>query len=369
MQEHPELKVRIIVDGMTFLPGMGLGTNLERLKACGAEIVVHPFFSTMTTQHRKLFVVDGERAFVGGTNLKSNYFASREYQALYKRAVEEGGDAVDRFLEVKERSTDPHAHDCGIEITGPSVAHLQAGFIQNWLQYGRGFEEALDDDDVVKRYFPPAPAASPRPGGATKLTHSVPWGVSQTRAAFADFIRSAKQKLDLEITYIVVPEFVQLLLEAADRGVHVRLVTNSLSSTDFAPAVHELRRIGRRLFDHERIALFETEGYTHVKLAVADERFVLVTTANPERLSWERSFDETLVMDDRDLARSCLTRVLEHDMRDDRSTRLQRGPQTGGWFAFAKQMFWSAVSDLILPVYRHDDERPLPPELQPSANR
>jgi phosphatidylserine/phosphatidylglycerophosphate/cardiolipin synthase-like enzyme len=397
--QNPDLAIRVIADGQ-FHPLAGTplsfldksGKNLRRMRDAGIEVVLNPTLSTLKLEHRKLFVVDGKKALVSGSNLSTEYFATERWRELYDAAVEEGGEAVERFLEeqhgpaykeyferVKADPTllerepypptqniaphmrEPWAHDYGVEIEGPAVQHLQASFLQSWLYQGEKLDPDQCDDDVRARYFPPATTTK---GARTKVTHSVPRGQSEMRAAFQDFIASARRTLDFELAYVVVPEFVEMLQKAADRGVKIRLITNSMASTDWASTYVVFRQIADELLKHKNVTAHETSGYTHVKLGVADERYVLASTGNPERISWEQAFDETLVVDDRALARDVLSRVIEADAVPTRSlpVDVSTWPHRG-FIGRVMDGAIGALQGIFVPLRNHAGERSLPPIL------
>ena len=66
------------------------------------------------------------------------------------------------------------------------------------------------------------------------------------------------------------------------------------------------------------VELYETKQYTHRKQVVVDDRFVYVSTGNPEFNSWERGFDINAIMDSPSLA-EVVTQSIETGVEPERA--------------------------------------------------
>jgi len=168
--------------------------------------------------HEKVLIVDGRYAIIGGRNWGDDY-----------------------FLPDRWRDTD-------IYLEGPVVAETQRLFLQNWTQFGDweamagcpqadnyGFycpsaaDASLVDDPA---YFPD----SGNPGSALgrvvyndPRSQDSPHGYISTVA----LVRAARSSIKITNSYFVPPRRLRRHLEdAARRGVHVVVVTNSKESTD-----------------------------------------------------------------------------------------------------------------------------------------
>ena len=141
--------------------------------------------------HRKLLIADGRVGMIGGVGI----------------AEEWTGDAQDP----------DHWRDTHVRVTGPVVRHLQGAFAENWL-------EATGDALVGEPYLPTLePLAA---GGPMQLVRSKA-GVGDTNVEALYFlaIESARERLDLTAAYFSPrPAFIQVLCDAADRGVDVRVL-------------------------------------------------------------------------------------------------------------------------------------------------
>jgi len=211
----------------------------------------------------------------------------------------------------------PTSHDFSIRYQGDGVHHLQASFLQSWLYQGGAIDTACSDKAVVERYFPVAkrPAQVAR---AAKFTHVVPEGPSEMTHNLLDIIDGAQQTLDMELAYIFDPAIMDALIRAAERGVEVRVVTNSYESVDWKPTYWVYRGHYERLVK-AGVRLFELKDYSHIKLIVADKRVVFASTGNAEWGSMSTHWDENVFVDSAALAQDVLKRVIERDTEDDRA--------------------------------------------------
>lgn len=113
-------------------------------------------------------------------------------------------------------------------------------------------------------------------------------------------IRSARRCVTLSTPYFVLtPTFEKILNELVDRGIQVRVITNSLESTDQVVAhagyVNARRRLLRR-----GIQLFEYQGphTLHTKLIMIDNRVSIVGSHNLDPLSERRNSEVALLIRD-----------------------------------------------------------------------
>src|SRR5215831_4223869 len=108
--------VNIIYD--SFGSGGTPADFFRRLRDAGAQIVDYNPLNPVTfnfRDHRKILVVDGEKAIVGGINLSTSY-----------QSLAGSGGAGGK--------TAPTWRDTDLEIEGPVVAQLQTLFVQHWEQ-------------------------------------------------------------------------------------------------------------------------------------------------------------------------------------------------------------------------------------------
>ena len=209
--------------------------------------------------HRKLLIVDGQTAFLGGVNISSVYL---------------GGSFGSRPKQTGAQ--DQPWRDTDLQIDGPVVAEFQKLFLDTW-QRQQG--ETL----APSNYFPPLQ----RQGGEVvrAIGSSPQSGVSLMYVTLLSAINSAETEVLLTNAYFVPdPQLLDALKAAAARGVDVRMVLPA--KTDSALVFH----IGRSHYEDllaSGVKIFERrEAMLHAKTALIDGVWATVGSTN---LDW-RSF-------------------------------------------------------------------------------
>lgn len=209
--------------------------------------------------HRKLLIVDGRIAFLGGINISSVY-SGGSFSAHSK--TRPTGDLPWR--------------DTDLRIEGPVVADLQKLFIGTWTaQKG----EPL----AARHYFPPPERKGTEVVRAIGSSPDEPF--SLIYATLISALRSAQSEIWLTNAYFVPdPQLLAARKEAAARGVDVKLVLPS--STDSWLVLHAGRAYYSELLK-ANVKLYERrDALLHVKTAVIDGVWSSVGSTN---LDW-RSF-------------------------------------------------------------------------------
>lgn len=244
----------------------------DRMRQAGVQVVffnpVNPLksrgnWSINERSHRKILVVDGEVAFVGGINL-SDVYASRPV----------AGSA--RAHEVEGQQDAPW-RDTHISIRGPAVPDVERVFLEGWRSQGG---PPLGDID----FLPQQPRHGPhvvrilvnRPGSADN--HAI-------YLTLLSAINSSQRSVHITMAYFVPdPGFIAALGDAARRGVDVTLLLPGFS--DFSIVLHagrshyeELLEAGVKIYERKDVLL-------HAKTAVVDGVW---STAGSSNLDW-RSF-------------------------------------------------------------------------------
>jgi cardiolipin synthase len=184
-----------------------------RLKQAGLNVVAFNPLNPVTfnfRDHRKILVVDGAQAIVGGINLSTTYQSSA------------GSSGANGKGPQFWRDTD-------MEIIGPASAQLQTLFLRHWEeQKGPALEHDL--------YFPKiAPSGSEvvRIVGSSPDDH-----VPRFYVTLLSAIRNAEKNVWLSAAYFVpTSQEREDLIAAARRGVDVRLFLPGESDSKMALAV------------------------------------------------------------------------------------------------------------------------------------
>ncbi|MCJ7591354.1 MAG: cardiolipin synthase [Woeseiaceae bacterium] len=248
-----------------------LGTPVaffQRLTDSGIEVLefnpVNPLamrkeWEVYQRDHRKLLIVDGRTAFLGGINIS---------------AVYSGGS----FSKGSHNQTDDHPtwRDTDLQLTGPVVAELQKLFIETW--------EGQDGQPLPAKDYFPKPKETGR--AVVRAIGSTPdESFSLIYATLLSAIASAETCVYITNAYFVPdPQLLDALEASAGRGVDVTLILPSV--TDSWLVFHAGRGYYDRLL-RAGVKIYERHGaLLHSKTALIDGVWATVGSTN---LDW-RSF-------------------------------------------------------------------------------
>ena len=226
--------------------------------------------------HRKLQIIDGTTAFVGGMNI------GREM---------EGHDAA--LGEWR---------DLQVEATGSVAAELQEVFVDDWFF-------ATGDKIAGPAYFPK------HPGPPRHLVHIVLGGPDLANEpiskSLVSLLNEATARVWIATGYFVPDDTLLAALElAASRGVDVRLLISA--KTDHSWLVD----VGRSYYGHllaAGVRIFEySAGMHHAKVALADGQWSMVGSANLDNRSMRLNFELNLLMHSPE-RNAGLVRIFEDD--------------------------------------------------------
>ena len=240
----------------------------ERLTQGGIEVLefnpINPLAAKTTwlinnRDHRKLLLVDGRTAFIGGINISSVYSSG----SVARRSVKSTGSKV-------------AWRDTHIQIDGPVVAELQKLFLQTW-------EKQRGKPLAPKEYFPTLKAQGNEIVRAIGSTYEDPYSLIYLTLISA--IGNAEKQVYLTNAYFVPdPQLLKSLIAAAARGVDVKLILPSHS--DSSVVFHAGRSHYTSLLQGG-VKIYERGGaLLHSQTAVIDGVWSTVGSTN---LDW-RSF-------------------------------------------------------------------------------
>ncbi len=286
--------------------------------------------------HRKLIIVDGEVAFVGGRNAGDEYYS--------------GFDEVPVF-DWTDAEEIPWL-DAHVEVRGPLVAKVQAGFVRTWLR-NRG--PAIPSGDLGLARHDPDEAWAPGSSSARFVVHE---GIEDANAlaAYEAIIDSARERVYVVNDFPVVASLAAALRRAAARGVVVRFLTGNGNArrsdgTLFkGPLPRELfeyvtkQRFGELMLRGVEVYEYSTpvlpniltrggtiRPYVHAKVLTADGRIASIGSANLDATAgyWER--ETIVVVQDPEFVASvdsALTTMFERSLRIDPESDYWRAEAT-----------------------------------------
>ncbi|SDV47495.1 cardiolipin synthase [Chitinasiproducens palmae] len=289
------VKVHLLYDG---IGSHDLSRRYVReLRAAGVE--VHKFatghfinrFQLNFRNHRKIVVVDGECAFVGGHNVGVEYLGDKPPLSPWR--------------------------DTHIEIRGPAVGCIQFAFLEDWYWATQRVAELAHATPVAGDMRCQVVATGPADAQET------------CSLFFVEAINAAKTRLWITTPYFVPDEAVFAALRlAALRGVDVRVLMPARrdhlvvfsASTLYA---HDAVRAGVRVFRYQ-------PGFLHQKVILIDDVAAAVGSPNLDNRSFRLNFELTVLTIDRDFATEVRT-MLEADFAQ--SSEIAAAEFTGkpGW--------------------------------------
>ncbi|MFH1914117.1 MAG: cardiolipin synthase [Pseudomonadota bacterium] len=236
-----------------------------------AGIEVQPFnttkgrgnrFQLNFRNHRKIVIVDGHTAFVGGLNVGD------EYLGLSKK-------------------TGPW-RDTHLRITGPAVLGVRLSFTKDWYWATR---ELYDLDLSMPKTKGKAEVLTLATGPADDL--------ESCSLMFIRAINASKKRFWIASPYYVPDSAVTKALQlAAMRGVDVRIMLprkadHLLVYLAGYSSLHDLSSVpGIRVYRYAK-------GFLHEKVFLVDDELAAVGTANLDNRSFRLNFEMTIMVEDR----------------------------------------------------------------------
>lgn len=250
--------------------------------------------------HRKIVIVDGITAFVGGMNVSDTYLGQHPLLGKWR---------------------DTHA-----EVEGPVVQAIQFAFLEDWF-WATGEIPDLD--------WTPRPANR---GNRNALVLAT--GPADTLEAcgmfFVHAINAARQRVWIASPYFV-PDLSQVyaLQLAALRGVDVRIILPErpdhllvyLSSFSY---IDETAPAGVRFYRYR-------PGFLHQKVILVDDELAAVGTANFDNRSIRLNFELMLLVANREFA-SAVAAMLEQDLAQCRQLGPDELATRSLWFRVAVRL-------------------------------
>jgi cardiolipin synthase len=253
--------VRLIIDGFGS-SRLAKNQKFWRVKGVNIQVFMPVGFRSLANSnyrnHRKLALVDGKTAYIGGINVSDTYLNSSE-KKLYWR-------------------------DTSLRMEGAAVNVLQAYFYANWLITG-GEEYALTAD-----YFYTDPLESL--GDATlSFAMSDPGSqASYTLESILIAIASATHRVSLCTPYFIPPDELSMALQlAAARGVVVELYLPAKSDSYIVQ--HASMSFLKPLLMRGVHVYFYQKGFLHAKTLIIDQQVAAIGTVNLDTRSFYINFE------------------------------------------------------------------------------
>ena len=248
------------------------GSYVEDLRQAGVEVSSFKptqgwrnRFQLNFRNHRKMVVVDGKVAWVGGHNVGDEYMGRDPEFSPWR--------------------------DTHVRIEGPAALQLQITILSDWYWATRELLDvnwtpnAVEDGEQDVMILPTGPV-----------------GQFETASLFfVSALSGAKSRIWLSAAYFVPDDAVMKALElAALRGVDVRIITTGKPDSwpVFLAAfhyIHRLRGLGIKFYAY-------TPGFMHQKVMLVDDHVAAVGTHNFDNRSFRLNFEVTSIIVDESFA-------------------------------------------------------------------
>jgi cardiolipin synthase len=286
----------------------------EQLRAGGVEI--HPFntrhgrwnlWQLNFRNHRKIVIVDGETAWVGGLNVGDEYLGLGKKLRPWR--------------------------DTHVKMTGPAVLGAQFAFYEDWHWATKTFLELRWEAE---------PAQSGTRRAALCLSSAPSDPLETCTLFFLHVVNRARHRLWIATPYFIPDEqFISALQLAALRGVDVRILIPDISDGPLVALSNWCCTAGLM---NVGVKIFRYPGFTHQKVMLVDEDRASVGTANFDNRSFRLNFEITVAVVDKDFAAE-VRRMLENDFARSRQVRDDEVVGRGFWFRFGTR-----AARLLSPV-------------------
>lgn len=339
LDAHPNINIKI------YNPGLNIGKNLwSKLKT-----VTTDFRGANQRMHNKTFIVDKKVAITGGRNLADEYydfdheynFRDRDVLILGKEVASinhsfeqfwnsEWSVPADEVL----RDMEPIAYDANnfnqLRQYACDPANFWPSFRQRIEQLPSTFEHLRTSGDIV--WVDRVDFVSDLPGKNDGKSGLGGGGLSTD--VLIDLVKNAKKSIDIQSPYLVTTDLSeQLFADAVARGVEVKILTNSLSSTDNLEAFSgyqkvrkKLLKAGVRIFEFKPDAPVRKRLMTkdlqeqldfqpifglHAKSMVVDDQTAVIGTFNLDPRSANLNTECIVIVEDAKVAQKMLLRMDE----------------------------------------------------------
>ncbi|MES2376190.1 MAG: cardiolipin synthase [Bacteroidota bacterium] len=230
--------------------------------------------------HRKIIVIDGHTAFVGGINISDRYINNKPKQLFWR--------------------------DTHVMITGPGIYYLQYLFICDWnfcAEQNLPIEPDYFSSDGTKGDAIVQIAAS----GPDSDNPTIMYSLLET-------IGLAQEELLITSPYFIPGEpILDALCVAALGGVKVKLLVPDKSDSRLVNAA--ARSYYATLLEAGVEIYLYQKGFVHSKTLVSDGQLAIVGTANMDHRSFELNFEvNCMIYDDKIAAQ--LRRTFADDIKD-----------------------------------------------------
>ncbi|MBE7045728.1 MAG: cardiolipin synthase [Ruminococcaceae bacterium] len=271
------VEVRLMYDSFgSVLTKRKLFAPLKQMKnAYVAEFFpVHllPLSKINHRNHRKIAVIDGKIAYLGGMNIGMEYAGKGKKMLPWR--------------------------DTHMRITGEAVADIQKYFALDWE-----FSTRERITNRLSKFFP-AETATEQGNVKMQIAASGPESpAEEIKCGMIRMIYGAKKYIYLQSPYFVPDQaFLTALRTAAESGVDVRVMLPGIPDKTYVYHT-TMSYVGDLLNAGIKVYLYP--GFIHAKTIVADDELATIGTTNIDIRSFVLHFELNAFLYDTDIAKEC----------------------------------------------------------------
>ena len=248
------------------------------------KVRVHPD-TWITSDHRKIFLIDRKKAYIGGMNI------ANEYRYTW--------------------------HDLMVSLEGPIVSKLVKNFYKAWSFAGLGGDFAVAYRSLFTK--------SKRPENK-ETTDMINVRILNTGAtdyeiydAQIEAIRRAKQRIYIENPYFSEYSLIEELVNAKKRGVDVKIIFPEINDLVISDKLN--LKIANYLIEND-IEVYLYPKMTHAKAAIYDN-WACLGSANFNKLSMFKNREINIAFYDDKLVNELLNKLFIPDIENSKRYKKQ----------------------------------------------
>lgn len=247
--------------------------------------------------HRKLLIIDGKTAFLGGINISSVYSSGSFGKSLKK---------------LNKNTNSIPWRDTHLQLSGPAVGEFQKMFMETWA-------EQKGEPLASKEYFPVLINQGNEVVRAIGSSPEEPY--SQIYVTLLSAINSAETQVFLTNAYFVPdPQLLAALKDAVKRGVNVKLLLPE--KTDSTLVFYASRSYYDELLSGN-VEIYEHQAaLLHAKTALIDGVWSTVGSTNLDWRSFVNNQEINAVMLGQDFGAQ-MQKMFEQDLVSSKQITLQ----------------------------------------------
>jgi cardiolipin synthase len=229
--------------------------------------------------HRKMIIIDGKKAFIGGQNIGDEYLGKNKNIGFWK--------------------------DTGIIFIGDAALSIQQIFLNDWWQSTS--EKVMDKAFYPGIHFMGNKTVNIIIGGPESP-------LTDMSFTFIKLITNAKEKI-----YIVSPYFfpdaavLEALYQAAERDIDVHLLLPSKSDNMITQITNRLY-INKLLSHGIKVSTYD-RGFIHSKIIIIDNNIASVGTPNLDVISFFKNYEIISIIYDEEIIKQ-LQNDFSNDLKD-----------------------------------------------------